>query len=139
MTESYHKIKRYIDAIPQFGLAFVFASYKGMYFHGTYHTMQDDCLQTIALACLESSDERSLNNRLSHHLYYLYTRTRSFYAPIPRRIRKPNWRTKPATMQHCDECGQDKQQYMRKGFIEGKQICGACYMRYKREDRRRNR
>lgn len=138
MNESYTTIKRYVEVVPKFKIAFVFAQHKGRHFHGTYHTMRDDCLQTIALACLESSDERSLNNRLSHHLYYLYTKTRSVYTPPQRRIRNPNWRTKPTTAQHCDECNEDKQEYMRKGFVEGKQICGACYMRHKREDRRRN-
>lgn len=139
MNESYHKIKSYIDAVPEFKIAFVFAQHKGKHFHGTYHCMEDDCLQTIALACLESTDVRSLNRRLSHHLYYLFAKTRGIYTPTLPRKRQQYWRTKPQLEQRCDECGEDKQEYMRKGFIAGKKICGACYMRHKREDRRQNR
>jgi hypothetical protein len=139
MNQSYYKIKKYIEAIPMFKIAIVFAKHKGDHFYETYYTMQDDCLQTIALACLESGNERSLNRNLSRHLYYLYSRTRHVYPQRVIRERRRYWRTKPQEKQRCYNCGVQKLEYMRKHFIEGKKLCGACYMRIRREDKRRNR
>lgn len=143
MNANYMRIREYESVLPNFTLAFVYAKRKGHLFKETYYKEPEDTLQTIALSYVESGgDIKKINNYISKNLYYLH----KYMMPISRQLyrasikekRTKKYHCKPKEESTCDLCGKTKLEYMRKGFVPGKTICGACYMRLRREDKRRN-
>jgi len=130
----YYRIQKYKKIIPNFALYFTWSKLHAE-FNYLYPIFWDDLFQTIALCAIEYKTDRAISNALGRELYYL---ARHVYNMPLLKSNQKNTNRNIAPFCKCDECGREKNQYLRKSLIPGKRICGKCYQKTKRDNKRRN-
>lgn len=139
MTINYHKIEWYNKHIDNYLLGYWFAKRLSNIFWELHDNYIDDLLQEIAYCCIAEPDKYKLRIIIDKQLRKLHKGTRKLIRPIIVENRKKvKFDNKPKEKQKCDLCEKEKQEYMRKNVLANKQICSACYMKIKRENKRRN-
>lgn len=129
----YYRIKKYNQAIPDFALYFTWAKLHPE-FNYLYPIFWDDLFQTIALCAIEHKTERAISNAIGRELYHL---ARHVYNMPLLKSKQRNTNKNSPPFCKCENCGKEKNQYLRKSVIPGKRICGACSRKIYHENKRR--
>lgn len=135
---NYAKIGQYAKALPGFLLAFTWAKERKKW-SWLYPKYDDDVLQEIAVAVIESNgDLRTLNRLLTRRLYFLakYVLPDNISRPSQVGLKKKPSKTKTAV---CEVCYEIRTGYFYVSLVPGKMVCARCYKKIKYEDERRNR
>lgn len=135
---NYAKIGQYAKALPGFLLAFTWAKERKKW-NWLYPKHDDDVLQEIAVAVIESNGDLGLLNKFLTRRLYLLAK----YV-LPDNISRPTQaglklkRSKPKTAV-CEVCLEIRTSYFYVSIVPGKMVCARCYKKIKYEDERRNR
>lgn len=134
MLNNYNKIAEYTKVFPDFPFYFKYSKIKQNEYQFIYPKYAKDFFQIIALCILEYKKQKEIQKAIYREMYKFVRHVIGI--PLEKKKKTEKKYISNPPISKCDLCYKEKKEYLRSSLIPEKKICGACYMKIKRENRK---